>query len=121
MTQINGYNFNPKLTKRILKYKDFKLFPGGHKLPPPQRWIRWMLEDENGTSVYCDKCGNIANLCLLEVQGRYLLQIPICKRHAEELLDSTNEYVVRDLLIFKKDDVTAINAIRNKERSESGT
>ena len=42
------------------------------------RMVRWLLEDKNGTGIYCDKCGNIANGI---EQGRVLgltYRIPLC-------------------------------------------
>lgn len=89
-----GYRFDIELTKRIRKYENFKICYG--------RGIRWLLEDENGTSIYCDQCGNIANFVLYEIQGHRLLNVPICKRHATDLEKSGN-YTINDgsLAVYK--------------------
>lgn len=76
--------FDPELTARIKKYKDAKYFFG--------KGIRWMIADENGTHVYCDKCGNIANGVLFEQVERYTLKIPICKKHIEDWMNEYPEY-----------------------------
>lgn len=70
--------FDLETTKFIKKYKDAKFYSGR---------IRWMLQDEHGTSVYCCNCGNIANCVLMEQVGRYKLNVPICKAHAKSLLE----------------------------------
>ncbi len=116
---LNGYRFDPELTKRIQKYKDFEIYPGGHKAG--QRRIRWLLEDKDGISVYCDQCGNFANLCLLEIHGRYLLKVPICKRHAEDLMKTDPEYTVRDLLLFKKSELDLIRRLSGASAGRKNT
>lgn len=86
--------------KRIRQYRNAKLFTGGG--------IRWLLTDEKGTSVYCDKCGNIANCVKHEkvwphIFGGFRLKVPLCKRHARELLESEQgwKYSERSLALYQ--------------------
>lgn len=76
------------IIRRILRYRNAKWYHG--------KRIRWMIEDSAGTSVYCDFCGNIANAIKQEyfatsICGGVKLNVPICKRHAKDLLQ-TGEY-----------------------------
>lgn len=70
--------FEPELTARIKKYKDAVFFQG----QPGS--IRWMIHDKDGTHVYCDKCGNIANGVLYEPVERYELKVPLCRTHLQK-------------------------------------
>ncbi len=108
---VNNYNFDPALTARIKKYSKQKIYPGGRA----GIGIRWLLEDETGTSIHCDKCGNIANVCLFEVHGRHLLKVPICKRHAEELIAESEDYAVQDLTMYKRSEYDLIKVLLKNE------
>lgn len=43
--------------------------------------IRWLLTDKNGTSVYCNDCGNIANGVIKTKRYGLTFKIPYCKEH----------------------------------------
>lgn len=89
------YKFNLEITKRIRKYHGFKICYG--------KGIRYLLEDENGKSVHCDRCGNIANFVWFESVERYILNVPICKRHAQELVDENPNYEIKGIVIVGSD------------------
>lgn len=63
------------------------------------RLVRYMLEEKNGNSVYCDKCGNIAN-GVLQVWPRSGYQIgnrfniPLCKKHFMEAEPKINMFPI---------------------------
>lgn len=48
------------------------------------KMLRWMIEDTQGNSVYCHKCGNIAN-GVMRVKRNHVFNIPLCKQHLVEL------------------------------------
>lgn len=100
-----AYKFDLELTKRIRKYENFKIKCGS--------FIRALLEDEHGTSLHCDKCGNIANLVLFEVHGFRLLRVPICKKHAQEL-EITGDFRIEGYTIFKPEEEEIINTLIEK-------
>lgn len=80
--------FDLALTQRIQKYKDAQWFSGSR--------IRWMIQDQQGTHVYCDKCGNIANGVLWEPVERYELKIPMCRHHLQEWMREHPDYQWQD-------------------------
>lgn len=50
------------------------------------RLVRWLIEDKHGKSVYCNKCGNIANgIDVGQILG-FTYIIPLCNKHLEELI-----------------------------------
>jgi hypothetical protein len=66
--------------------------------------IRWLLMDEDGTSVYCDQCGNIANFIHREILDGLELNVCICKAHARELLKQNPALIQNDLWIYQSAD-----------------
>lgn len=47
------------------------------------KMISWLIGDKKGKSVYCNKCGNIANgIEEGEILG-FIYRIPLCKKHLE--------------------------------------
>jgi len=65
---------------KLLSYVNKKLYPG--------KLLRGMLRDKHG-SVYCDRCGNIANavgvrnVWVTQAFG-FRLNIPLCNKHFRE-------------------------------------
>lgn len=53
-------------------YKDRKYYGGR---------IRWLLMDKEGNSVYCDRCGNIANGVMRVERDSGVYNVPLCKKH----------------------------------------
>lgn len=46
--------------------------------------IRWLLADKKGESVYCFRCGNIANTIITgKLFGFIKYTIPVCRPHIE--------------------------------------
>lgn len=56
-------------------YKDKKYYSG---------FIKWLLTDDKGISVYCDRCGNIANGVMSVVRDSGTYNIPLCKNHIKK-------------------------------------
>ncbi|RNI26628.1 hypothetical protein [Rufibacter latericius] len=56
-------------------------------------YIRWILQNEDGTHVSCDQCGNIANGIVKVQKSLGSFYFPICKKHLRELYPGKAEYV----------------------------
>lgn len=51
------------------------------------RLLRFMVADKDGVSVYCNKCGNIANgVKSGKVLYFFSYTIPYCRKHLKELM-----------------------------------
>jgi hypothetical protein len=57
---------------QLRRYHEKKFYTG--------RYIRWLIEDSEG-SVYCDKCGNIANGVMEIKRSMGSFNIPLCRVH----------------------------------------
>lgn len=49
------------------------------------------IEGDNRKTIYCDKCGNLANMVLIDFLGLLMLYVPLCKTHGFGLLDAKPE------------------------------
>jgi hypothetical protein len=82
-----------EILRRVVRYRKPKYRYGS--------FVRWLIEDAEGNSVYCDYCGNIANAIKWEyfaprLFGGIKLRVPICKRHVRDLLDADLNYELDD-------------------------
>lgn len=100
-----AYRFDIELTRRIRKYENFKIKRGS--------LLKFILEDETGNQLYCDKCGNFSNFVLFEVHGFRLLRVPICKKHAHEL-EKEGSFTVEGFTVFKPKETDTINFLIEK-------
>ena len=64
-------------------YKDRKYYLG--------KFIRYLLQDDRGVSVYCDRCGNIANGVMKVERNSGIYNIPLCSKHILEQFPETTE------------------------------
>jgi uncharacterized Fe-S cluster-containing radical SAM superfamily protein len=55
------------------------------------RFIRWMISDKQGKNVYCAFCGNYANGVGYKKVGHFTFDLPICKRHIQQLNPSVQQ------------------------------
>lgn len=73
-----------KRIKQLREYYNATYFKGS-TLP-------FMLENSNHESVFCDKCGNIANGVVSIKRSKGEFNIPLCKYHFLEIFPETNGF-----------------------------
>lgn len=78
--------------------------------------IKYLLEDEKGNSLYCYKCGNIANHVLI-CQRQNKFNVPLCRKHFVELYPEDEIFVVKNEVRNRK--MKNDKVVYNKEGGEN--
>lgn len=69
---------------KLRRYHNAKYFQG--------KMMRYLIEDSAHTSVYCDRCGNIANgvISVERKQGEF--NFPLCAKHFREIFPEVTQF-----------------------------